>query len=60
MVYRWVLPYAWLESKASEWPAEQLYQELLSLAAQLSSDLLQDIYQAEMEANGYFEEEKGN
>jgi hypothetical protein len=53
--YRWSHPYAWLESAAAEWDRERLLQELLTLAIKHDSDTLQDIYQDEMENDGYFD-----
>lgn len=55
-VYKWASPYEWLEEKAKEWDERKLYHELMNLASQLDSDTLQDEYQADMDADGYFDE----
>lgn len=52
--YRWDSPYDWLESATWEWSKERLRTEFLDLARKVDSDTLQDIYQADMEYDGYF------
>ena len=55
-MHKWNTPYEWLCSKVSEWDALQLQQELLLLAGRMSSDEIQDVYQDEMDKDGYFTE----
>lgn len=53
--YRWASPYEWLEEKAKEWSAERVLHEFLGLAREaVDSDTLQDGFQDDMEADGYF------
>jgi hypothetical protein len=56
---RWDTPYAWLEEAAQRWDAARLQAELLNLARLLDSDQLQDEYQRDMDADGYFAPEGG-
>lgn len=53
--YRWESPQDWLAEVAREWDTAKLYGELMTLAALLDCDALQDEYQREMDADGYFE-----
>jgi hypothetical protein len=53
--YKWENPYDWLESKLLEWDLAQTRAELLSLARRLDFDTLQDLYQSDMDKDGYFE-----
>ncbi len=59
--YRWANPYEWIEHKvdSGEWSQGQIRSELLALAQQADPDDLQDLYQSEMDADGYFEELEG-
>lgn len=56
MAYKYANPYEWLEAKSQEWNKEQLRAALLSLAINTDSDMIEDQYQDDMEADGYFEE----
>ena len=56
MSYKWDCPYDWLCDKLNGWDEATLRGEIRILAARLDSDTLQDLYQSEMEADGYFEE----
>jgi len=53
--YRWSHPYAWLQSVSAEWDRERLLHEVHRLALQHDSDSLQDLYQGEMERDGYYD-----
>ena len=53
--YRWSHPYAWLETASADWDRDRLLHELRRLALQHDSDTLQDIYQKDMDGDGYFE-----
>jgi hypothetical protein len=53
--YKYNNPYEWLEKTSSTWTKEQLRQELLKFAQQAGFDAIQDEYQTEMDADGYFE-----
>ncbi len=57
MPYKWDSAIEWLEEKARSWSAEQLYQEVMTLAREVDPDTLQDMYQSDMDADGYFSEE---
>jgi len=54
MQYKWGSPYDWLAEKARDWGECELYSVLITLAAQVDSDMLQDLFQAEMDRDGYF------
>ena len=56
MTYKWTHPYHWLEKKAVTWDRERLLTEFLNLACIADSDTLQDTFQEEMDADGYFDE----
>ena len=56
MTYKWTHPYHWLEEKAATWDRERLLTEFLNLACIADSDTLQDTFQEEMDADGYFDE----
>lgn len=52
--YKWDSPYEWLTDAAKGWDSARLYQELCNLAIKHDSDTLQDEFQADMDADGYF------
>ena len=52
--YKWHTPYEWVEQKAVEWDKDRLLTEFLNLACITDSDTLQDTFQGEMDADGYF------
>lgn len=54
MEYKYKNAHEWLQSKAQSWSAEQLRCELMTVALKLDCDQLQDIYQSNMIADGYF------
>lgn len=54
--YKWATPYEWVEQKASAWDRDRLLTEFLNLACITDSDTLQDTFQADMDADGYFDE----
>ena len=53
--YRWKTPYEWLAEQAQGWDETRLRKELLAVAAGVGSDHLQEDYEDEMAADGYFE-----
>jgi hypothetical protein len=53
--YKWENPHAWLMEKAQSWSTEQLYCAVDSLANRLDTDAIQDLFQSEMEQDGYFD-----
>ena len=55
--YRWARPYEWVEEKSKHWGREKLLTEFLNLARITDSDTIQDMFQSEMDADGYFNEE---
>jgi len=63
MAYRWANPYEWLKDKAGEHllhaDYDRLYKELLALAARMDSDTLQELYEREMDKDGYFDKNAG-
>ena len=56
--YKWDSPFEWLAEKAEDWDREQLLDTLTTVAGALDSDTLQDIFQDEMDQDGYFAEVK--
>jgi hypothetical protein len=56
--YKWDSPYMWLEDKSENQDAAWLRQALLSLALLCDSDLLQDIFESEMDEDRYFDKVK--
>jgi hypothetical protein len=52
--YRWSGPHEWLLEQAETWPADMLFSCLRDLALKCDPDTLQDIFQKEMDADGYF------
>lgn len=52
--YKWEGPHDWLLSKAREWDAAELYSALSCVVDKVDADTLQDIFQSEMDADGYF------
>ena len=55
MAFRWQTPYEWLAHACQKWSEEQLRIDLLALAIQADSDQLQDLYQDQMNDDGYFD-----
>lgn len=53
--YRWSHPYAWLKEASRNWDTERLRTELQRLAFHTDSDTIQDLYQSDMDADGYFD-----
>lgn len=54
MTYRWRTPTDWLAEAARTWTAERVYHELIALASKMDQDDVQDVYDSEMETDGYF------
>lgn len=52
--YRWSHPYEWLADTARSWDKDTLYSELMNLASNTDSDTLQDLFQMQMDEDGYF------
>lgn len=56
--YKWSSPHEWLEHKISEHASTDDTGDLVSIARELASkldaDSIQDIFQSDMEADGYF------
>lgn len=53
--YRWSHPYAWLETASATWDRDRLLREIRRLALQHDSDTLQDLFQLDMDEDGYFD-----
>ena len=57
--YRWSTPFDWLIDKANESANRNDVGDLVSmidhLAGRLDQDAIQDLFQTEMKADGYFE-----
>ncbi len=58
--YRWACPFDWLTERladlARRGAIEELWEHAGTLASQLDSDQIQDLFQSEMDADGYFKE----
>lgn len=53
--FRWRHPHAWLQTASASWSRDRLLHELDRLALQCGFDTIQDLYQEDMVADGYFE-----
>lgn len=53
----WSSPHEWLIEKAQHWNADELYKALSDLAHRLNGDSIRGLFQSEMDADGYFDEE---
>ena len=53
--YKWDTPLEWLIQKAGSWNATQLFNEFCAMAQTLDLDTIQDLYQSDMDADGYFD-----
>ena len=53
--YKWVTPYHWLNDKLVTWDRARLMQELSIVAAKLDYETIQELYQSEMDDDGYFD-----
>lgn len=54
--YKWDNPAEWLSEKAQSWGEDALRAALNELARHVDFDDIQDIFQDEMDADGYFKE----
>lgn len=52
--YKWDTPQQWLIEYASKLDAAKLFQEFTVLVQQMDADTVQDLYQSDMDAQGYF------
>jgi hypothetical protein len=53
--YKWDSPLDWLMEKAGSWDIQTLYNEFSAVVqTKLDSDQIQDLYQKEMQEDGYF------
>ena len=52
--YRWNYPLEWLNEKIDTWDENTLRHELKTIAALLDSDQIQDLYESDMDKDGYF------
>jgi len=55
--YKWDSPYDWLMDKATDWDEIRLLAELRNVALLVDSDTLQDLYQTDMDNDGYFKKQ---
>ncbi len=53
--YKYSSPYHWLDDTASQWTQVELYAALMALAAQVDGDTIQDVFQSDMDKDGYFD-----
>ena len=57
MTYKWASAHEWLQHHLfGIGPAERLREVAMQLANQLDADEIQDLFQNEMDADGYFEQ----
>lgn len=52
--HRWNTPLEWLRDHAETWTPETMAQEFINVAVKLTPGQLQDLYQEEMQSDGYF------
>jgi hypothetical protein len=57
MAYSLNSPQQWLLEKAQHWNAIELYKALSNLAHRVDGGSIQDLFQSEMAADGYFAED---
>ncbi len=59
-IVTWATPHDWLEDKVGQCDSLiDLRKRVMSLAAQLEADTLQELFEGEMAADGYFADEDG-
>jgi hypothetical protein len=56
MVHKWNSPHEWLIEKARHWNADALYDALSDVVCRLDGKSIHDLFQSEMNADGYFEQ----
>jgi hypothetical protein len=56
MAYNLNSPHDWLLEKARHWNADALYKALSDLARRLDGNSIHDLFQSEMDADGYFDQ----
>lgn len=54
--YKWASPVCWLDEQVRKADEATLRQMLLALMPSLDGDTIQDVFQFEMQVDGYFEE----
>lgn len=55
--YKWDNPTEWLLEKMADWDNEECRHALERLIERMDFDTIQDLFQDEMDEDGYFEEE---
>jgi hypothetical protein len=55
--YKWDSPHDWLMEKAQSMTVEQLHSALEAVAYRLDGDSIQDLFQTEMDQDGFFDPE---
>ncbi|MFY9837419.1 MAG: hypothetical protein WAK55_13315 [Xanthobacteraceae bacterium] len=58
MAYNLNSPQQWLLERAQRWNSVELYKALSDLARRVDGGSIQDLFQSEMAADGYFAEER--
>jgi len=53
--YQWGNPSDWLNEKIGDWNETELRSALMAILGTLPGDDIQDIFQSDMETDGYFE-----
>jgi len=56
MVHKLNSPHEWLLGKARHWNADTLYEALSDVVCRLDGKSIHDLFQSEMDADGYFEQ----
>ena len=54
--YKWNSAHEWLLDAMEKWDINQLKCEFREIMMKMDSDEIQDIYQSDMDADGYFDE----
>lgn len=53
--YKWETPYEWLMDKVNDMSEQDLKNTVLNIARKCDSDTLQDIFESDMDEDGYFD-----
>jgi hypothetical protein len=58
MAYKWKHPQDWLFDKMKEARPQELFSLACELLQLVDADQVQDVFEAEMDADGYFDEDE--
>lgn len=58
MDYRWPTVFDWLRDKSEQMDRDELRSALMQVAVKCDPDEIQDIFESEMDNDGYFDEKE--